>query len=200
MRKFLYLIVFVMFASANAQAQSLNDLFRSLIGGSAEESEPAKVVFPSEDELLGGWVYKSLDMEYGGSDVLASMAVAAAKTQLESVAAKFGVTPNSATTPRVSVERRKITMHRGEQKADAKYTYIPSNGQMIVTAEYNKERYILTAWVSQRDGGIAVMFSAVELVAIASRTKQYQENATLQALGEMVKSYPEIRVGAIFGR
>jgi hypothetical protein len=48
MRKFLYLIVFVMFTSANAQAQSLNDLFRSLIGGSAEASEPAKVVFPSE--------------------------------------------------------------------------------------------------------------------------------------------------------
>ena len=197
MRKFLYLILFVVFASANAQAQSLNDLFRSLIGGSAEASEPAKVVFPSEDELLGGWVYKSLDMEYGGSDVLASMAVTAAKSQLSSLATKFGI---ASGRDYIDIERRKATVVSGERKGEARYTYIPSTGQMIITAEHNKQKYTITAWVTVREDGIAVMFKAVELVAIASTTKQYQENTTLQALGSLVNSYPEIRIGAILAR
>ena len=197
MRKFLYLILFVVFASANAQAQSLNDLFRSLIGGSAEASEPAKVVFPSEDELLGGWVYKSLDMEYVGSDVLASMAVTAAKSQLSSLATKFGI---ASGRDYIDIERRKATVVSGERKGEARYTYIPSTGQMIITAEHNKQKYTITAWVTVREDGIAVMFKAVELVAIASTTKQYQENTTLQALGSLVNSYPEIRIGAILAR
>ena len=197
MRKFLYLILFVVFASANAQAQSLNDLFRSLIGGSAEASEPAKVVFPSEDELLGGWVYKSLDMEYLGSDALASMAVTAAKSQLSSLATKFGI---ASGRDYIDFERRKATVVSGERKGEARYTYIPSTGQMIITAEHNKQKYTITAWVTVREDGIAVMFKAVELVAIASTTKQYQENTTLQALGSLVNSYPEIRIGAILAR
>ena len=197
MRKFLYFILFVVFAYANAQAQSLNDLFRSLIGGSAEASEPAKVVFPSEDELLGGWVYKSLDMEYGGSDVLASMAVTAAKSQLSSLATKFGI---ASGRDYIDIERRKATVVSGERKGEARYTYIPSTGQMIITAEHNKQKYTITAWVTVREDGIAVMFKAVELVAIASTTKQYQENTTLQALGSLVNSYPEIRIGAILAR
>lgn len=197
MRKFLYLILFVVFASANAQAQSLNDLFRSLIGGSAEASEPAKVVFPSEDELLGGWVYKSLDMEYLGSDALASMAVTAAKSQLSSLATKFGI---ASGRDYIDIERRKATVVSGERKGEARYTYIPSTGQMIITAEHNKQKYTITAWVTVREDGIAVMFKAVELVAIASTTKQYQENTTLQALGSLVNSYPEIRIGAILAR
>ena len=197
MRKFLYLILFVVFASANAQAQSLNDLFRSLIGGSAEASEPAKVVFPSEDELLGGWVYKSLDMEYLGSDALASMAVTAAKSQLSSLATKFGI---ASGRDYIDIERRKATVVSGERKGEARYTYIPSTGQMIITAEHNKQKYTITAWVTVREDGIAVMFKAVELVAIASTTKQYQENTTLQALGSLVNSYPEIRIGAILTR
>ena len=71
---------------------------------------------------------------------------------------------------------------------------------MIITAEHNKQKYTITAWVTVREDGIAVMFKAVELVAIASTTKQYQENTTLQALGSLVNSYPEIRIGAILAR
>ena len=117
MRKFLYFILFVVFASANAQAQSLNDLFRSLIGGSAEASEPAKVVFPSEDELLGGWVYKSLDMEYGGSDVLASMAVLPQKVSCQALLLNLAL-PRDVTTSILSAERQPLSAERGRVKQD----------------------------------------------------------------------------------
>ena len=198
MRKsFLITLLALAFATADAQAQSLGDLWNSLFGSSSQDSAPVQVVIPTESDILGHWLYKSFDMEYSGSDMLASVAVAAAKSQLGSVAAKYGIVAGDSRNY-VEIDRKRLTIVKDKQKAEFKYTYIPSTGQMIITAEHDKQKYTLTAWVTQRDGGVAVMFNAVELVAIASTTKQYQESQVLQTLGEMVKSYPEIRVGAIF--
>ena len=198
MRKsFLITLFALVLATADAQAQSLGDLWNSLFGSSSQDSAPVQVVIPSESDILGHWLYKSLDMEYSGSDMLASVAVAAAKSQLGSVAAKYGMVAGDSRNY-VEIERKKLIIVKDKQKAEAKYTYNPTTGQMIITAEHDKQKYTLTAWITQRDGGVAVMFNAVELVAIASTTKQYQESQVLQTLGEMVKSYPEIRIGAVF--
>lgn len=198
MRKIILLFsALICLSHQEVAAQSFTDLLKGLMGSSTQTAPASKPVFPSDSELIGRWVYKSLDMEYLGSDALASMAVTAAKSQLSSLATKFDI---ASGRDYIDIERRKATVVSGERKGEARYTYIPSTGQMIITAEHNKQKYTITAWVTVREDGIAVMFKAVELVAIASTTKQYQENTTLQALGSLVNNYPEIRIGAILAR
>lgn len=189
------------FSVQSSSAQSLDDLFKGLsrMFGSAAESQPqvAKPVYPTSEELFGTWVYSSPEMIYSGSDALASIAVSSVKGQLPSLATKFGIVSGNVFA---TVNKKSIKAWSGEQKSTATYTYIPANGQAIISGKFNDRKVIVTGVVEVVNGDIRILFKAKELMAIVAETNTFKQNTTLQMIKDVIDRYPEIQVGAIVKR
>ena len=202
MKRFLLIVTIGIFtlSAQNSQAQSLDALLNGLsklLGATTETQQVAKPVYPTAEELLGTWVYQSPEMVYSGSDALATVAISSLKGQLPALASKFGIESGNVYA---TVSKKSIKAWRGDQKSNASYSYIPANGQAIISGKFNDRKVILTGVVDVVDGNIRVLFKAKELMAIVAETETFKQNTTLQAIKGVIDRYPEIQVGAIVKR
>ena len=202
MKKFIYtLLLFVaVMASSNVQAQSLDDLLKSLasmVGITAESTEQKpKITHPEIYELIGRWNFESLVMDYTGDSSIAAVAVSTLEGQLPLLASKFDLV---AGRDYVNIgEDGVITFACGESRISAHCNdYNSYNGEVTMTF-YFKEKYVnVTGVVLVQDGKTKVLFNANKIMELlAQHYPNFKENTTLQMAKTVIDSYPGIRVGA----
>lgn len=202
--KRIILTVFTLILSIyGSQAQSLDDLFKSLgglLGSSSEQTEQAKEnkpAHPSEQELAKKWVFHQLEMAYEGNDPLATVAIATAKQQLPTLATKAGLT---AGKDYVKFKNDgTMTCVSGEREASAKYSYIPPTGMVVMTLTNNDETIRVSATATTKEGKLYLMFKANELIALAMQTNpQLKEDSMFAVAQTLCATYPGITIGISF--
>ena len=183
----------------DADAQSLQSLFKIFGGSKIEQKAEPKTEIPAAEQLQGRWVYQALDMTYTGDSTIASVAVASAKTQLSTVADKSGLVAGRDYMELGADGTAKLVS--GERTATASYSYRPEDGKMTVGMEHGGKKVALTAEVRITDGKLRIMFDAAQLVAEAEKhSDSLKENTYFQMLKAMTEKYPGIMVGAVFGK
>ena len=183
----------------NADAQSLQSLFKIFGGSKTEQKAEPKTEIPAAEQLQGRWVYQALDMTYAGDSTIASVAVASAKTQLSTVADKSGLVAGRDYMELGADGTAKLVS--GERTATASYSYRPEDGKMTVGMEHGGKKVALTAEVRITDGKLRIMFDAAQLVAEAEKhSDSLKENTYFQMLKAMTEKYPGIMVGAVLGK
>lgn len=183
----------------DADAQSLQSLFKVFGGSKTEQKAESKTEIPAAEQLQGRWVYQALDMTYTGDSTIASVAVASAKTQLSTVADKSGLVAGRDYMEIGADGTAKLVS--GERTATASYSYRPEDGKMTVGMEHGGKKVALTAEVRITDGKLRIMFDAAQLVAEAEKhSDSLKENTYFQMLKAMTEKYPGIMVGAVFGK
>lgn len=197
MKKFLYISIIcaaTLFAN-NAKAQSLSDLFNALsgmFGSTTPQEKVEKPVYPTEKQLIGTWVYSQPEIVYEGNDALATMAISTLKGQVPSLLQRYGII---AGRDYAIIKNSRVTAVSGDRKEKATYTYNPSNGKAVITAEYNGKTIVVTGYLTIKDGNVTVLFDAQELIAIASQSQRFQENTALQMAASVISGYPGVKVG-----
>lgn len=183
----------------DADAQSLQSLFKIFGGSKTEQKAEPKTEIPTAEQLQGRWVYQALDMTYTGDSTIASVAVASAKTQLSTVADKSGLVAGRDYMELGADGTAKLVS--GERTATASYSYRPEDGKMTVGMEHGGKKVALTAEVRITDGKLRIMFDAAQLVAEAEKhSDSLKENTYFQMLKAMTEKYPGIMVGAVLGK
>ena len=198
MKRVLFIATFLLatLCQQSAKAQSFGDLLKGLsglLGGTTNQAQVEKPVFPTEKELIGTWIYTDPEVTYDGNDPLASIAISTVKGQVPSLAQKYGVVSGR---DYAIVKGSKITLVSGDKKAKASYTYIPSTGKAIITGEHNGQKIILTGHLTIKDGMITILFDAKEVMAILSETSTFKKNSTLQMIAGVIANYQGIKAGA----
>lgn len=202
MKRLIAILFTITIGTCGVQAQSLDALLKGLgglFGGSNEQAEqPAKKPnYPTEKELVNKWVFQQLEMEYSGNDPLASVAVAAAKQQLPTLATKAEVTAGKDYLKIKSDGT--MTAVSGDRKASAKYSYIPPTGMVVITLTNGTDQLIVSATATLKDGILSLMFKANELIALASHSNPELKNDSMFAVAQsLCETYPGITVGLSF--
>ncbi|MBP3290660.1 MAG: DUF4923 family protein [Alistipes sp.] len=200
MKRILLIITFLLFGFSSVQAQSLDALLKGLFGSSSEQTAPSKAnkpTYPTEDELIGKWVFQQLEMEYSGGDPLATVAIASAKQQLSTLATKAELTPGKDFIKFKGDGT--LTFVSGDRKASATYTYIPPTGMLVITLSNESETIRVSATASVKDGKRYLMFSADELITLAGQSvPALREDSMFAVAQALSQTYPGITVGASF--
>lgn len=202
MKKFFYTLIFsvAVIASSNVQAQSLDDLLKSLaslMGSTTESTEQKpKITHPEIYELIGRWNFDGLVMDYTGDSSIAAVAVSTLEGQLPLLASKFDLV---AGRDYINIgEDGVITFVCGDSRISAHCNnYDSYNGEVTMTFYINNKYVNVTGIVIVQDGKTKVLFDANKIMELLSQHYPgFKDNTTLQMAKTVIDSYPGIRVGA----
>lgn len=206
MKKFLYtLFLLLAVGVSDSQAQSLDDLMKSItsfFGSSTEQQKPAPPAetHPATSKLMGRWVYDAPTIDYKGDSSLAAIAVTTLESQLPLIVEKFDFV---AGRDSINVgEDGAITITYGENKVTINCTYYtPTTGIATLQMRVGEQPISLRATIIDHAGKVKMMFDAKELMDMVARHySKYNEMTTLQMAKSVIDSYPGIRVGVILRR
>lgn len=206
MKKFLYtLLLLLAVGVSDSQAQSLDDLMKSItsfFGSSTEQQKPTPPAetHPATSKLMGRWVYDAPAIDYKGDSSLAAIAVTTLESQLPLIVEKFDFV---AGRDSINVgEDGAITITYGENKVTINCTYYtPSTGIATLQMRVGEQPISLRATIIDHAGKVKMMFDAKELMDMVARHySKYNEMTTLQMAKSVIDSYPGIRVGVILRR
>lgn len=206
MKKFLYTLILLLAVGAlDSQAQSLDDLMKSitsLFGSSTEQQKPAPPAetHPATGKLMGHWMYDAPTIDYKGDSSLAAIAVTTLESQLPLIVEKFDFV---AGRDSINVgEDGTITITYGQNKVTINCTYYtPSTGIATLQMRVGEQPISLRATIIDHADKVKMMFNAKELMdMVAKHYSKYNEMTTLQMAKSVIDNYPEIRVGVILRR
>lgn len=206
MKKFLYtLLIALAVGTTESQAQSLDDLMKSIssfLGTTSEQQKPATPAetHPAADKLMGRWVYDAPTIDYKGDSSLAAIAVSTLESQLPLLVERFDFV---AGRDSISVgEDGIITIAYGENKVAINCTnYNPTTGVATLQMRVGEQPISIGATVIDHSGKVKMMFNAKELMdLVAKHYSKYNEMITLQMAKSVIDSYPGIRMGVILRR
>ena len=200
-RIFILLIAALAVGVADVQAQSLDDLMKSISAmfSSSDSSQLAqpKEEYPAEAELVGRFKYDALAIDYKGDSALASLAVTTLETQLPLIAEKMDLVAGRDYMD-VSPDGTMIIVCNGKQIPVYCTAYDPTTGTASLMMRLVDQNINLKASVTKVGGKYRIVFDAQELLSIiAKHDSTFAENTTLQMVKGVIDSYPGVRVGAL---
>lgn len=194
------LLVFAAAAAAeSARAQGLQGLLNLFANAKAAKADAhtAGELLTAEQLTATTWVYSAPQIVYSGNSSMATVAIAALRTQMPDIAKTLGLNAGSDSVIFLGDGTAAIT--NGENKASVPYMYDPATGYVSFTLTRNGTTEAFPATATAKDGVLTVLFDAETTIATLLRmAPELKDNSSLLIIKAVVDKYPGIKIGATF--
>lgn len=194
------LLVFAAAAAAeSARAQGLQGLLNIFANAKAAKADAhtAGELLTAEQLTATTWVYSAPQIVYSGNSSMATVAIAALRTQMPDIAKTLGL--NAGSDSVAFLGDGTAAMTNGENKASVPYMYDPATGYVSFTLTRNGTTEAFPATATAKDGVLTVLFDAETTIATLLRmAPELKDNSSLLIIKAVVDKYPGIKIGATF--
>ena len=194
------LLVFAAAAAAeSARAQGLQGLLNLFANAKAAKADAhtAGELLTAEQLTATTWVYPEPQIVYSGNSSMATVAIAALRTQMPDIAKTLGLNADSDSVAFLGDGTAAMT--NGENKASVPYMYDPATGYVSFTLTRNGTTEAFPATATAKDGVLTVLFDAETTIATLLRmAPELKDNSSLLIIKAVVDKYPGIKIGATF--
>ena len=194
------LLVFAAAAAAeSARAQGLQGLLNLFANAKAAKADAhtAGELLTAEQLTATTWVYSAPQIVYSGNSSMATVAIAALRTQMSDIAKTLGL--NAGSDSVAFLGDGTAAMTNGENKASVPYMYDPATGYVSFTLTRNGTTEAFPATATAKDGVLTVLFDAETTIATLLRmAPELKDNSSLLIIKAVVEKSPGIKIGATF--
>lgn len=194
------LLVFAAAAAAeSARAQGLQGLLNLFANAKAAKADAhtAGELLTAEQLTATTWVYSAPQIVYSGNSSMATVAIAALRTQMPDIAKTLGL--NAGSDSVAFLGDGTAAMTNGENKASVPYMYDPATGYVSFTVTRNGTSAAFPATATARDGVLTVLFDAdTSIASLLQMAPELKDNSSLLIIKAVVDKYPGIKIGATF--
>ena len=198
MKKFLLLMVAVLFLSGSVMAQDWKDLLKKAATEVADQATKGKL---TEKALLGDWNYAAPGVKLSSDGFAAQLAGKAiergAQKRLEKVYAKVGLTRGAGM---LTLDKEgNFTGKTKEYTLKGKYNYDAAQHKISFTVITKHKQYEPISGYAYIDGEqLIVVFPITPLVDAVSKVGSRYES--FKTIANILKNYEDIYVGFAFDR
>lgn len=186
-------------AAESACAQGLQGLLNLFANAKAAKADAhaAGELLTAEQLTATTWVYSAPQIVYSGNSSMATVAIAALRTQMPDIAKTLGL--NAGSDSVAFLGDGTAAMTNGENKASVPYMYDPATGYVSFTLTRNGTTEAFPATATAKDGVLTVLFDAETTIATLLRmAPELKDNSSLLIIKAVVDKYPGIKIGATF--
>lgn len=186
-------------AAESACAQGLQGLLNLFANAKAAKADAhtAGELLTAEQLTASTWVYSAPQIVYSGNSSMATVAIAALRTQMPDIAKTLGL--NAGSDSVAFLGDGTAAMTNGENKASVPYMYDPATGYVSFTLTRNGTTEAFPATATAKDGVLTVLFDAETTIATLLRmAPELKDNSSLLIIKAVVDKYPGIKIGATF--
>lgn len=186
-------------AAESARAQGLQGLLNLFANAKAAKADAhtAGELLTAEQLTATTWVYSAPQIVYSGNSSMATVAIAALRTQMPDIAKTLGL--NAGSDSVAFLGDGTAAMTNGENKASVPYMYDPATGYVSFTLTRNGTTEAFPATATAKDGVLTVLFDAETTIATLLRmAPELKDNSSLLIIKAVVDKYPGIKIGATF--
>lgn len=174
-------------SAASSAGGALGNILSSVLGGSAK---------PTQQQIIGSWTYSQPGCAFTSEKLLAQaggeVVAAEIKTKLQPTYQKLGV--KSSNTSLVLKEDKTFAASFAGKSFSGTYTFDESSSKITLQGMLLN----INGYMKRNSDGVALLFESSKLLTLLQTISALSGNTSIQAVGEISKSYDGLRLGFDF--